>query len=234
LAIGERQKKNAQVILSSAIIKANMLKSKYAAWREEIAKHENDLVLALFLGTLALILNMLSGRYVERVGAAQPEDLILDHLPVIDLSFIYVWLMILVLAVYFIYPFLYHPNKIHYAIGLFSLFILIRAGFVVLTHLKIPVEAITDISWSPFFYDFFSFNNYLFFSGHVGAPFLGFLMFKSKKMKVFMLASSIILAATVLFMHVHYSIDVLAAYFITYTIYKMGDFMFGNGKEEKV
>lgn len=211
-----------------------MREPRYKEWKEDLVKHKDQLVLALFLGAVAFILNMLSGKYVERVGTAQPPDLILDHIPAIDLSLIYVWLMIAVLVTYFVYPFLYNPRKIHYIIGIFSVFILIRAGFVVLTHLKIPSDAITDISWSPFFYDFFSFNNYLFFSGHVGTPFLGFLIFKSKRMKIFMLSSSIILAFTVLFMHVHYSIDVLAAYFITYTIYKIGDFMFGHGREEKV
>jgi hypothetical protein len=38
-----------------------------------------------------------------------------------------------------------------------------------------------------------------------------------------MLVSSIILAITVLLMHVHYSIDVLSAYFITYGVYKLSE-----------
>jgi hypothetical protein len=37
---------------------------------------------------------------------------------------------------------------------------------------------------------------------------------------------SIILASTVLLMHVHYSIDVAAAYFITYGVYVLGNKMF--------
>jgi hypothetical protein len=43
-----------------------------------------------------------------------------------------------------------------------------------------------------------------------------------------MLGASIVLAITVLLMHVHYSIDVASAYFITYGVYKVGDQLFGD------
>jgi len=81
---------------------------------------------------------------------------------------------------------------------------------------------------APSFFYFLTYANDLFFSGHVGLPFLGFLIFKDKKIRYFMLSASIILAVTVLLMHVHYSIDVAAAYFITYSIYALGKRLFGR------
>ena len=97
---------------------------------------------------------------------------------------------------------------------------------MLVTHLGVPADAI-KVS-APSFLGMFTFTNDLFFSGHTGLPFLGFLIFRkySKSVGYFMLASSIILAATVLLMHIHYTIDVFAAFFITYGIYKIGERVF--------
>ena len=105
-----------------------------------------------------------------------------------------------------------------------SLFLCIRSVFLVLTHLKSPIGAIQSSATGIL--QLFTYSNDLFFSGHAGIPFLGFLIFDNKKIKYFMLFSSIILSITVLFMHIHYSIDVAGAYFITYGVYKIGDKIF--------
>ena len=78
----------------------------------------------------------------------------------------------------------------------------------------------------PKAYDFLIFNNDLFFSGHVAIAFLGFLLFQEKKLKIFFLIATIVMALTVLFMHVHYSIDVFAALFITYSTHEFGKRLF--------
>ncbi|MBD3360385.1 hypothetical protein GF366_01130, partial [Candidatus Peregrinibacteria bacterium] len=71
------------------------------------------------------------------------------------------------------------------------------------------------------------FENDLFFSGHTAVPFLAFLVFKESKIfKWVMFAGSILMAITVLLMHVHYSIDVFAAFFITYGIYSISNKIF--------
>lgn len=63
-------------------------------------------------------------------------------------------------------------------------------------------------------------SNDLFFSGHTGLPFLFALIFwKYKIPRYVFTVSSGIAGVAVLLSHVHYTIDVLGAYFITYTIY---------------
>ncbi len=195
-------------------------------WKRDFLTHKTKILLAVLLLVIAVILTILSGGYVDEVEAVAVPDLILNNLPVLDLTPIFVWGLLLVLAVYVIYPFLYNPKKIHYSIGMLSLFLMVRSGFLILTHLKIPADAI--ILERGGFLDFITYSNDLFFSGHAGIPFLGFLIYQSKKIKYFMLVSSIILAFTVLLMHIHYSIDVASAYFITYGVYKLGDKLFGN------
>ena len=202
------------------------LKSKFQLWKEEIVSHKQKLAISLIFFIVAVMFRFISGAYTERTGFASPKDIILDNIPVINLSIIYVWLFIAVLAIFFAYPLIYNPRKLHYSIGLFSLLLMIRSGFTVLTHFKIPSGAVT-ITSSPAFFDIFSFTNDLFFSGQVGLAFMAFWIYKDNmKLRYFMLFSSIVLGIVSLFMHIHYSIDVLSAFFISYAVYKIGDSIF--------
>jgi len=119
----------------------------------------------------------------------------------------------------------YKVHELHIAISQFSLLVMIRSFFVSLTHLKAPVGAIIATE-APRLYALLDFQNALFFSGHTAIPFLGFLLFKKEKIGKFFLIATIVMALVVLFMHVHYSIDVFAALFITYGTYKVGEWLF--------
>lgn len=98
-----------------------------------------------------------------------------------------------------------------------SLFIFIRAVFVSLTHIgPFPTKLVLESRAL----DFITSGNDLFFSGHTGLPFLIALIFWNHLyLRSLFLAGSIVLGATALLSHLHYSIDVFAAFFITYSIY---------------
>jgi len=110
-----------------------------------------------------------------------------------------------------------------YIFNMFSIYLFIRSFFVIFTHLAVPHDA--TLTYFPSFLQLINYSSDLFFSGHAGLPFLAFLVFREhhKGIAYFMFVSSIILGVTVLLMHVHYSIDVLSAYFIVYGIYKIGN-----------
>ena len=59
----------------------------------------------------------------------------------------------------------------------------------------------------------------LFFSGHTAIMFLFYLVAKSKKIKKILIVLTIIVAASVIIQHVHYTVDVLVAPFVTYGCY---------------
>jgi PAP2 superfamily C-terminal len=61
----------------------------------------------------------------------------------------------------------------------------------------------------------------LFFSGHTTTVFLVFLCLKRKWDRIYALVSSVILGIALLVQHVHYTIDVLAAPFFTYAVYRL-------------
>jgi hypothetical protein len=194
------------------------------AWKQDILAHKGRILLAILFFAIAVVSLILSSRYVEQVTTIAVPDLFLDLLPVVDLSFIFVWGMVLTIAILILYPLLYQPRKVHYALGMLSLFLLTRSAFIVLTHLRAPTNAVAVTT--PL--GFLTYSNDLFFSGHTGLPFLGFLIFSDTKLRYFLLTLSAILAITVLLMHVHYSIDVASAYFITYGIYVIGTPIFSD------
>jgi hypothetical protein len=198
--------------------------TKINNWWQDIKKIWKQLIIALILLVVSLIAYGSSGDFVsDRAYPRNVPDLILNHFGPYNLDTIFVWGYILVLAVFFAYPLVFRPKKLPYTLSIFGLFLLVRSGFIMFTHLGVPFDAITVTF--PSIFQPLNFTNDLFFSGHVGLSFLGFLIFRreNKKLSNFMLIASIILGITVLAMHVHYSIDVFSAYFITYGIYEIGE-----------
>ena len=94
----------------------------------------------------------------------------------------------------------------------------------------LPAPDMIDLK-DPFTDNVIGFNgqvrNDLFFSGHTGIPFLMALMFWNyKPLRYTFLCFSLFFAVVVLLGHLHYSIDVLAAFFITYAIFDICKFFF--------
>jgi hypothetical protein len=107
-----------------------------------------------------------------------------------------------------------------------ALFLLVRAVFVALTHMApSPIDPPTP---APFFNSIF-YGSDLFFSGHTGLPFLVALAFwHIPQWRMFYLALTAFFGSIVLLGHYHYSIDVLAALFITHGVFQMSCWLFGR------
>jgi len=194
---------------------------RFNSWRKKIEENKYKIVLALILLIAVSLIDYLAGSYTTSIQGTHVKDLILDHTKPINLGFLFIWGWLTIVFVFFAYPVFLKPEKIHVVIIMFSLLILVRSISITLTHLITPPDAI-PVNF-PSIFSLLRFKNDLFFSGHTALPFLGFLIFKRKTMRYFMLISSFVMAATVLLMHQHYSIDVFAAFFIAYGIYKIGN-----------
>jgi hypothetical protein len=199
---------------------------KINEWKKEILNHKILIIISILFLIIAIMLDYIAGMYVAKISGVAAPDLILNNIPTVDLDFIYLYGGVLIIALLFLYPLFFRVKKLHIVISQFSLLVIVRGIFTCFTHLAIPTEALQFTVPKALF--LLNFSNDLFFSGHTAFPFLGFLLFKGDKIRYVFLVLSILMGTVVLFMHVHYSIDVFSAFFITYGTFKIGEWFFNK------
>ena len=125
------------------------------------------------------------------------------------------------------------PRHILFTMKAVALFIATRSLFVSLTHVGIyPDHIVPGLGFFDGIYLYLNFQTGLFFSGHTGLPFLMALIFWNIPRARFLFISlSFISGIAVLLAHVHYSIDVFAAPFIAYGIFKIARKLFPRDYE---
>jgi hypothetical protein len=151
-------------------------------------------------------------------------DIVLSNIPVFEVDGFFVYGTVVFAAITAVL-FIAHPKRIPFGLKALGLFWIIRSGFTVLTHLA-PFEPYIVSDFSPRVNDLF-FGADLFFSAHTGMPFLGALSFwAEKELRYLFLLGSVYFAIVVLLGHLHYSIDVASAFFITYGIFHIAQWLF--------
>lgn len=180
-------------------------------------------LLAFILLAGALLVNFYASNYATASVSGSVTDVILSNTRVYEVDGVFtygaiiLWLIITGLC-------LFEPKYIPFTVKSIVLFILIRSVFISLTHISpYPFRAAisSTLFANPFFQGIFTGDD-LFFSGHTGLPFLLALIFwRMPAWRVMFLGFSLLFGAVVLLGHLHYSIDVLAAFFIVYSIFNL-------------
>ncbi len=194
------------------------------------SRHRNSLYLGILLLILSFMVQVSASHYSDRKSAQSgfTGDILLDNLPVLDLDFIVVqgamlfWVFAMIVLIS-------RPRYLLFALKAIALFVVFRAFFISLTHIGIyPNQVAFDGNgFLNHIYSRLISEGEFFFSGHTGAPFLLALIFwDDKPWRVFFLMATVFFGASVLFAHIHYSIDVFAAPFITYGIFKIAEKLF--------
>lgn len=193
-------------------------------WNNAQARTATVLSLCTFAVSVAAVFYAI--RYATENASNSVTDIVLSNIPVYDVNglFIYgTWLLfVFVLALL-----LAHPKRAPFALYSFALFYFIRAGFISLTHIgPFPVDTVNTFhTW--IINGWLLSGADLFFSGHVGIAFLLSLMFWGERaLRNVFLVWSVYFAVVVLLGHLHYSIDVVAAFFITFTIFRIAEWLF--------
>lgn len=205
----------------------NLLQKHREFWQN----HESVFSLAsgiLFLFA-SLILNYYAGNYAAISASNSVTDIILDNIPTIDTEIIFVQ-GIFIFLLFVAWLLLKEPKRIAFALKSIALFVIIRSVFISLTHIG-PVPD-SGMLLEGNFIGKFTFGGDLFFSGHTGLPFLMALIFwNNKNLRIFFIAAAIFFGASVLLGHLHYSIDVFAAFFITDGIFRISERCFKKDYE---
>jgi hypothetical protein len=200
---------------------------------------EKDFLISLFQGSLLLVAsivaNFYAAHYATISASSSVTDIILSNTRVYDVDGFFVFGAIALVFI-IVLVCLLQPRRIIFVLKSVALFILIRSLFITLTHIgPFPNEVAIDGSTAHYakeliggdlFRAFFSGND-LFFSGHTGLPFLlALICWDNLGLRCLFIASSIAFGTAVLLGHLHYSIDVLAAFFITASIFNISKYIF--------
>ena len=183
----------------------------------------------LFIFALALIFQFYASAYVNRVSSNSVSDFFLNILPVINLN----WFIIegAFIAIFFSMALiLAKPKYLIFTIKAVAIFIATRAIFIAATHIGIyPGQVNPDAAFFDKLYTGLGLEAGFFFSGHTGLPLLMGVIFWDEKLwrYVYMILAALF-GIAVLFAHVHYTIDVLAAPYMTYGTFKIAQYFFAE------
>lgn len=200
----------------------NVVNNYKEVWRKE------GFIFSVLTGFLLLIaslaINYAAGTYATEKASNPVTDIILDNLPTINIEYVFVngFFIFLAFVSWFL---LKEPKKIPFALKSIAFWVMVRSVFITLTHLG-PFPGNDFIDYTGIIKNF-TFGGDLFFSGHTGLPFLMALLFwKNKNLRIAFISVSLIFGAAVLLGHLHYSIDVFAAFFITEGTYRVSEKLF--------
>lgn len=183
-----------------------------------------------YIGLLTAIagsaLNFASQTYLHNYmseGKTLPmlSDLILDNLPVLDVSLLYDLFCIIIFTVVAIY--IVHRkdyNRFPYILFLCGIFFIIRGIFIVLTPFGNPPEFMGS---DPLFNGFSKYELGVYPSGHVGNSFLLLLLVNDKVYRYILGFCLLVVVFSLFLAHGHYSIDILSGFFFAYAIKSFGD-----------
>ncbi len=192
-------------------------------------EHSAGLVGTFLLVVIAILAQNLADIYVGGLHNPYVGDLILDHIPTVDIDSFIIQVSLLLTLVCILLVAL-KPKYIFFSVKTVALFLIVRSFFISLTHLGISPHQITfdihNIGYSV--YNFlYNTNGDFFFSAHTGLPALMALIFwNEKKIRYFFILSSLVMGISVLLGHIHYSIDVFAAPFMAYGIFILSTRLF--------
>ncbi len=192
---------------------------------------------SLAFGIVAILASLVSVYYSTRYATTSASnsvtDIILSNTPVYNVQTLFVYGAIAAVLFSIMVVLSLRLQFAPFVLKSASLLLIIRSVFVSLTHISPdPNHVVISISQHSFLTSsglaqaFFTGDD-LFFSGHVGLTFLmALLLWDSPVLRYIFIGISILFAVVVLLGHLHYSIDVFAAYFITYAVYIMATHLF--------
>ena len=195
--------------------------------QQKISGH--SLALCFVSLAAALVVNFYAGMYATESASSSVTDIILSNTRAYDLDGVFVYGTFL-LIFFIVFIAFYKPRQISFCGKSVGLFYDHPLGFCRrMTHLgPFPSQIVIHSDLFPNL----TFGGDLFFSGHTGMPFLMALIFwQNKTLRYIFLCLSVGFGVVVLLAHMHYTIDVMSAFFITYSIFHICEYFFKKDRK---
>ncbi len=163
-------------------------------------------------------------RYIQHRPGVMLYEPILNNLPAIDLS-VYCFGILYLSVIATIFYLLTKPDRM--VMGLIGYTILLSLRFLMIYLVPLdPPSKIIPLE-DPFIDNLFYVNMHitkdLFFSGHVSTMFILYLVVDHPKLRQFLITGCGFVAVILLFQHVHYTLDIIAAPFFAWVAYRSAE-----------
>jgi hypothetical protein len=190
-----------------------------------------QLITGILFLAFSILINYYAQAFTTTHASNSVSDIILDNLPAKNVDIVFLEGMMIFIAFVVVLA-LHKPSRVPFMLKASALFIFTRAIFITLTHLAPPAHT-TIVQTTSFLERLISGSgDDLFFSAHTGFPYLMALIFwQNKYLRWLFLVCSIFFGSAVLLGHLHYSIDVFSAFFITYGIFNIAKRVFKKDYE---
>lgn len=197
-------------------------------WRSAFKSNKFKWNVLLTLILLVILLSSLSYffTYIETRSGTQLADAILQLLPSYNVSVI-TFIIIYLSALLSIVNLLPRPIQFIQAVQAYFLILLFRLPSIYFFPLEAPegIIPLQDPFVETFFYGHTRITKDLFFSGHVATVYLLYLANPYPQLKKFFLGVVITVAILILLQHAHYTMDVVAAPFITWLCFMIPKYL---------
>ncbi len=158
---------------------------------------------------------------IEKRNGIVLNDIVLNSLPAKDVS-ILIFSIIWSLSILMFIKAVQNPRLFVIFVTSFTFLTVSRIITIYFVPLNPPIGLIElKDPLSNFFYGNTFITKDLFYSGHTATMFLMYLCFKNKILKAIALVATLMVGFLVLLQHVHYTLDVLAAPFSVYIIFRV-------------
>jgi PAP2 superfamily C-terminal len=176
----------------------------------------------LIIIAILVIIGMPYGfAFIQNRGGILWNDWLLSILPVIDLSWP-IFITMYSLAFLFLIRLINDPHLFFCFLRAYIPITLLRFVLIYFLPLDPPIQMVSLVDpITKIFYGGTEITRDLFFSGHTSTMFLILLILQKRNDKIIATIIVIFIAISLLFQHIHYTIDVFAAFPITYLVWKL-------------
>jgi hypothetical protein len=192
-------------------------------WKDYLRypRGRRELLLAIVMIVLAMMVFAHFVDFIEARPGARLDDPVLRLTTPIDLTWP-IFLLVYGSLIGGVAALLRHPQRLVFALQLYALMVVSRIVAMYLIPLDPPANM---IALRDPIVELFGTGHLLtrdlFFSGHTATLFILFLTANRRVTRIAFMLLTLVVAAAMLLQHVHYSIDVLAAFFFTYADYAL-------------